>query len=394
METLARMARKPGRSPGGYVLTGLLFLAGSLLIATPLRADPILLETGAATGFVWPFLLGGLAIETLILALIIRRPLFETVAVCLLANTITGFIGFVALLLLRIKGIPIFPIGPAFVAATLLEAPMIALMLVRPPIKRIIIGVTAANFATAAISALVLASLTIPAPSPTQLEDLALAQSVAKVRRAIDEYRTRYGSYPPGLTGGYRTIDGTRPSSDPLVASGILQSYPLNPYAPFLRSRRLNTPFLLLGIGSPTRQVELSRPSNDWEERWFQAMESDTRFGDPDHLLLCANGLSDPHVIETLESTFYRMNGADCIPGCFFYRSYDFNSDGLADDYILGAYGWPDGMATVAVDIIDGATGEICLSIDSNGFVRAGEPDGTPEPVLLLHVAGAPAPQT
>ncbi len=369
-------------------LAGFIFLAQAL----PAQADPMLIETGLATGSFWFVLIAGLAVEALILALLIRRTYIESIVVCLLANAISGFIGFVILLFLRIKGIPIVPPGPLTALAILVEAPLVSLMLVRPPIKRIAAGVTTANLVSGALAIIVLGSITMPPPEPTVLEDNALARSISTVRRAIDTYHDEFGFYPAGLTGGRSdSLDSTCRADDPLIAAGILESYPPNPYAPYLRSRRFQPAFLFLGIGRPTRPVDLDDPSNAWEARWFPAMKADSRFGDPDHLLLCANGLSDPQVRDTLESTFYHMNGADCIPGCFFYRSYDFNRDGLPDDYILGAFGWPTGRATVAVDIIDAATGEIHLRLDSQGCVHAGEPDGMPEPVIALHIAN-PAP--
>jgi hypothetical protein len=82
------------------------------------------------------------------------------------------------------------------------------------------------------------------------------------------------------------------------------------------------------------------------------------------------------------------MNGLDMVPGCIFYKSYDFNRDGLQDDYILGAFGWPTAVGTVVADIIDAATGEICLSLSSDGTITAGQPDGIPEPLASIYVAG------
>jgi hypothetical protein len=140
-----------------------------------------------------------------------------------------------------------------------------------------------------------------------------------------------------------------------------------------------------------TKPVGLQRPMTEWEARWFPLMESDRRFGDPDHLLLCANGLSSPSARESLQRTFYHMNGTDYVPGCFFYRPYDFNRDGQCDDFILGAYGWPCGTASVAIDIIDRATGDICILVDRRGVIHAGWSDGLPESILALHVEGSRA---
>lgn len=368
--------------------TALLALIG-LLISTPAKADPLLLETGISSGSFWTVLFGGLAVESLILVIIIRRPIGETVTVCILANTVTGFIGFVTLLVFRIKGLPVVPLAPLMVTAVFMEAAMISVMLARPPVGKIIAGITAANLASALIAFAVLMPINIRPPEPGPNADMELTRAFNTVRAAIDEYHTRYGFYPHAIMGG-KSIEehGAIECSDPLIASGILESYPPNPFAENLRSRKFNAMFLLFGIGKPTRQVSLDDPTNEWEVRWFPALRDDPRFGGPDHLLLCANGLSDSRVRATLESTFYNMNGADCIPGCLFYKSYDFNGDSLADDYILGAYGWPEGRATVAVDIIDAATGEIRLRLDSSGQIHAGHPDGLPEPVLLIHVAG------
>jgi len=361
--------------------------AGFLISSQPAHADPLLLETGLATGSIWPVLIAGLAIESLILSLIIKRPFSEVLTVCLLANAITGFTGFIVLLLLRLNDIPVIPLGPGMVAAWLIEAGAISLMLSKPPIKRIYIGSFAANAASAVIALFILGNLVIPSPDPEVSEDLELARNFNTVRKAIETYHDEKGYFPKALMGGIRSLDETG-STDPLLESGILETYPANPYAPNLRSRRFNMVFLLSGLGTPTQQVSLDQPSNEWEVRWFPILRNDPRFGNPDQALLCANGLSDSTVRETLSPTFYHMNGADCVPGCFFYKSYDFNLDGEADDYIFGAYGWPTAFGTVPFDIIDAATGEISLSLSSDGTISSGSPDGVPEPVMVLHVAG------
>jgi hypothetical protein len=369
-----------------FIRITLIILAG-LSITTPAHADPLLIETGMSAGSLWPILFAGLAVESLILWLIIRRTFGEIVTVCILANTVTGFIGFVALLFFRLKGLPVVPVVPLSIMAITLEAAMISLMLAKPPVWRILSGVTLSNTASALIAVGILLPMNIAPPEPGPDADLRLTSAISTVRQAIDEYYNRYGYYPDALTGG--CCNHPEGCSDPLIMSGILQSYPENPYARNLRSREFNAMYLLYGIGKPTSEVGLDDPTNAWEAKWFPAMRDDARFGGPDHILLSANGLSDPRVRNTLGSTIYNMNGADCIPGCFFYRSYDFDGDSHADDYILGAYGWPTGRATVAIDIIDAATGEICLRLDSMGQIHAGEPDGLPEPVLVIHVAGA-----
>jgi hypothetical protein len=83
------------------------------------------------------------------------------------------------------------------------------------------------------------------------------------------------------------------------------------------------------------------------------------------------------------------MNGADIIPGCIFYKSYDFNRDGIPDDYILGAFGWPTGLTTIVVDIIDASTGDISLRLTRDGSIIPGFPDGIPEPLAMIYIAGA-----
>jgi hypothetical protein len=179
---------------------------------------------------------------------------------------------------------------------------------------------------------------------------------------------------------------------DPLLESGILKSYPPNPFGPFLRSHRFNMKYLLTGLGPATSPVDMDDPRDKWEARWFPVIRTDPKFGSPD-MILCANGLCQAPIGRG-KATDMCMNGSDYVPGCFFYRAYDFNGDGLADDYILGMYGWPNGCGTDAVDLIDGKTGEISLYIDSHGCIRAGNPDGRPEAVYALHVANTPVPKT
>ncbi len=362
-------------------------------VASQAHADPLLLETGQVLHSVWLILAAGLALEAVILAHFIKRPFREALTVCLLANAITGFMGFVGLLFLRFNGVPILPPGPTALAAALIEAPLISVMLIRPPVKRIFAGAFVANMVTGLIAFTVMAPQPIRPSAPTAAEDLAMARAVLSVRDAIGTYHERYGIYPTHLLGGAvgETGNHNHPN-DPLLRPGSLDSYPANPYASFLRTRRFNLSFLLFGTGQATRPVSLDRPMTAWEARWFPTIRKDNRFGDPDHMMVLANGLSEAAARETLETTFYHMNGNDYIPGCFFYKAYDFNRDSLPDDYILGAYGWPSGMGSIAIDLIDAATGELRLTLDSSGRMFAGQPDGRPEAVLALCVAGTPIP--
>jgi len=362
----------------------LLTVSAFLIAAVPTHADPLLLETGLYTGSVFLLLVVGLGIEILILKLFVKRPIVEIGAAVLLANAATGFIGFVGLLLVNLKGIPVLPPGPLALASAAVEIPLIIWILNRAPVRKIIPGVLVANAVTLIFSLIMLAPVSISPGEPDSSLDLEVTRGLVEVRNAIVEYYEINGHYPEGLIGG----SGSLSSADPLIASGIINSYPANPYAPYLRSHKFNLKFLLSGLGAPTEQVGLDEPVTEWEVRWFRSLRADPRFGDPDGEMLCANGLSDTGATMTLAPTFYHMNGTDFIPGCFFYRSYDFDLDGLADDYILGAYGWPTGMGTVPFDIIDGSNGEISLCLDSHGQILAGVPDGNPEAVLALHIGG------
>jgi hypothetical protein len=353
------------------------------------HADPLILQTGAAVQSPLAVLLIVLGLETIILALIIRRPFLETLSVCLLANAITGFLGFVALMLVQMLGVPVLPPGPTAAAAALIEGALISAMLVRPPVRRIFVGAVAANLSSAAIAVAVLAPCPLPPPAPGAAQDLALAREMTVLREAIDAYYERYGYFPPYLKGGKKeaSLESTE-TDDPLLDSGVLESYPPNPYARNLRSRRFTATFLLFGMPPVTRSSNLDQPVTTWEARWFPIFQRDRRFGGSDQVLLLANGLSDARIQESFRSVFYHMNSTDYVPGCFFYRSYDFNRDGQADDYILGAYGWPSGPGSVAADLIDGATGDLVLRLDSRGRVHPGHP----EPISFLYVAGTPIP--
>lgn len=358
-----------------------------LLLASPAYADPMLLQTGIMTGHTIPILIAGIALEALIIAWFIRKPFPQILVTTFLVNCITGFVGFIAILLVQLKGGYVFPIGPAAFFAVLIEAPVIALLNYDVPVKRVFLGVTAANFMTAIFALAFISQVVLPAPDPSVADDLKLARSVAIVHNAIEEFHDIYNYYPPGLIGGSGS-SSIAENSDPLIASGILKSYPENPYSKSLRSLRLNPAYLILGLGDPASHVSLDSPTNAWEVRWFPAMSNDPRFGGLDHVLLCANGLSDANYRETLKNTFYNMNGADIIPGSIFYKSYDFSRDGIPDDYILGAFGWPTGAATIVVDIIDASTGDICLRLTQDGSIIPGFPDGIPEPLAMLYVAG------
>jgi len=362
-----------------------LTVIGYLLTAVPAHADPLLLETGMLTRSTGLVIIAGLSIEILILRLFIKRPIIEIVAACLLANAVSGFLGFVGLLLIRLNNIPILPPGPLALAAALVEIPIILWILARVPIKRVIPGVLAANAVTLIFALTLLIPSAIDGPEPGARQDLELNRGLASIKEAVLKYNDLNGFYPDSLIGGSSESVG---SQDPLILSGLISSYPANPYAPFLRSRHFNLKFLLSGLGSPTHEVEFDQPNSDWEAQWFHTVKADPRFSDRQGTLLCANGLSDSAVPSTLTPTFYHMNGTDFIPGCFFYKSYDFDLNGYADDFILGAYGWPTSPGTVPFDIIDGANGEVSLCIDS-GLCIAGVPDGNPESLIGLYVRGA-----
>jgi len=362
-----------------------LTVIGYLLTAVPVHADPLLLETGMLTRSTGLVIVAGLGIEILILRLFIKRPMIEIGAACFLANAVTGFIGFIALLLINIDNIPILPPGPLALAAALIEIPIMLWILAKAPVNRVIPGVLAANAVTLIFALTLIAPSAIDGPEPGATQDLELNRGLASIKEAVLKYNELNGFYPDSLVGGSSESVG---SKDPLILSGLISSYPANPYAPFLRSRHFNLKFLLSGLGSPTHEVELDQPNSDWEARWFHTVKADPRFSDRQGKLLCANGLSDSAVPSTLTPTFYHMNGADFIPGCFFYKSYDFDLNGSADDFILGAYGWPDSTGTVPFDIIDGANGELSLCIDS-GLCIAGVPDGNPESLIGLYVRGA-----
>lgn len=357
------------------------------LPASQAKADPILVETGAITGHSCEILIAGLALEAVILAWFIKKPFFKALHITILANLITGFVGLVAWLLVQINGDTAFALGPAFLFAILIEAPIISVMVIDVPCLKVIKGVTFANLASLILGLLFLLPVVLPAPQPAPEDDLELSRGVAEIRVAVDEYYDMCKAYPSSLTGGRKDINPNK-NTDPLIASGILESYPENPYADSLRSLRFNPVYMIFGIGDPVIPVKYSSPSNAWEFRWFPAISNDSRFGDPDGSILCANGLSDRNFIETQNWTFYHMNGADIIPGCIFYKSYDFDCDGKPDDYILGAYGWPTGIGTTVADIIDGSTGEICLCLQQDGIIKPGQPDGIPEPIAALYIAG------
>jgi type II secretory pathway pseudopilin PulG len=370
---------------------GSLAVLGFSAFCPPAHADPLLLETGVALGPLWLVLGVGLAVEAAILAAFIRRPVFEAVAVSVPANVVTGFIGFVALMYARLRGIPALPVGPTLLAAIPIEALLISLMLRHPPVNKVIAGVVVANLFTACLALAVLATKTIQSGTPEAGDDLALARSIRTVRTAIDTYHDRFGYYPASLSGG--SSDQPASLTDPLIASGILESYPANPFAPYLRCLRFNWEFLLTGIGPATSQVSLDNPTDQWEARWFPIIKKDPRFGATEKRILCANGICEQFDFKTLTLTKYTMNGNDYIPGCFFYKAYDFNNDGLADDYILGVFGWPGGSGTSEIDLIDRRTGNISLALDSQGRIGPGQSDGVPEPVLALYAGGADAPQ-
>jgi hypothetical protein len=365
-----------------------------LLFSQQAHADPLLLQTGAALHSEWLTVLFGLAVEAAILAVIIRRALREVLTASILASLVTAFAGFVALLYFRLHGVPALPVGPAALMAAVIQAVLISVMLSRPPVKRIIVGVVATNLLSAGLALAVLAPKAIQPASPGASEDIQLSQAMSTVKDAIDEFHSKYNYFPPWLSGGSaESAPANELTADPLLKSGILECYPSNPYAPYLRSKRFNLLFLLTGYGPPTRTVSLDEPSDDWEVKWFPVMKNDPRFSDPKKGLLSVNGLFERPRRNLLAERNDIMHGIDYVPGCFFYKAFDFDNNGLADDYVLGIYGWPGGMAATAVDLIDGRTGEISLCLDSKGCITAGDPDGEPETVLAIYVAGTPPPE-
>ncbi|MCX6646767.1 MAG: hypothetical protein NTY09_10485 [bacterium] len=370
----------------------LLLLASFIffLPASQARADPILLETGIITGHPLGILLAGIALEAVIIACALKLPFRKTLAVTISANMVSGFVGLISYLLVRINGDHAFPLGPAFIFSLLIEIPIIYTFSPHIPFPKILKAVTLANFTSLVIGMVLLTPIVLPARCPTSEEDMEFSRDVANIRFAVEKYYDKYDSFPITLIGG-RKCGSSGKNPDPLLDSGILESYPDNPYADSLRSLRFNPVFMISGIGKPDLPVNFKSPTTAWEFRWFPALNSDPRFGGPENSgnLLCANGLSDSACRETLADTFYNMNGSDIVPGCIFYKSYDFNWDGLPDDYILGGFGWPDGIGTVVADIIDRRNGNISLSVCPDGSIIPGQPDGVPEPLAALYIAGS-----
>ena len=121
-ETKSKRQSKPRVTSKLLVpITFLIFLA----LEVPANADPLLLEAGMFTNSVFLVLTAGIGMEILALRIFINRPIIEIGAACLLANSITGFIGFVGLLYINMKGIPILPPGPLALLAVAVEIPLI-----------------------------------------------------------------------------------------------------------------------------------------------------------------------------------------------------------------------------------------------------------------------------
>jgi hypothetical protein len=368
--------------------TALVSFLAFFLICPPAKADPLLVQTGITLHAFWLILAAGIAIESLILAAFTRRPIKECIVAWLPAAAITGFTGYVAILYTRMLGLPVLPIVPTAIVATLIEIPVVLITLSHPPIKRTIMGVAAANLASALIAFAVLAPRTYAPPQPGASEDIAMSRAMLTIKSSVETYHSQFGYYPESLAGG--AIEGQSNSIapiDPLLQSGILKSYPENPFGPYLRSHRLNLMYLLTGVGLATRPVSLDDPSNSWETRWFPLMRNVSMFGTAENIL-CANGLCEIPAGQAGSGRYF-MNGSDYVPGCFFYQAYDFDNDKRADDYVLGMYGWPIGYGTTDVDLIDGRTGEISLTLDSRGNIQPGDPDGQPEAVFALSVGGS-----
>jgi len=226
--------------------------------------------------------------------------------------------------------------------------------------------------------------------------------NLESIRDSIELYRTQNGSLPPFLIGG--TASGApEQSSDPLIKSGVIVSYGINPYGmpddfitwpipPLSRFVFADKRPCYVGIDLIQElQTELGDP--------YAAGKSGlSRFGvgtnAPD--LIIGNVLADPR----FEATSFGYEawgggrigsgGMPWIPGMFFYKAW---KDASGDEhYVLGAYGSfyiegydilgpaPEGIRLGSDDAGNGCP----LRIDDGGRIIVGNPDGIKDGVIYV----------
>lgn len=321
--------------PGSFLLFALL--------SSEAHANPLTFQNAIIFRNAWIFIPVGIVIESLILRIFVSYPMKRILNAVILAGMVSGFIGYISLLIYRQYSIPILPPLPTAFAATIVETIIIAGLLYPVPVKRLMPGIALANLVIAALTIILLVPREIQPSPPGVPEDLLLSQSIAKIRSAIEIYKSESGSYPDFLAGGDFENTGIH---DPLLSGGFLDAYPENPYSLNLHNRKFSISYMLSGILPATFSTADENPEPVYETRYVPGSGS-----------------------------------GELVPGSFFYKSYDLNRDGIREGYVLGGIGWPGSIGVEFMDLIDASSGEVHLRMES-GQVFPGEPDGFLEPVI------------
>lgn len=343
-----------------FLLSGMLLAI--LLMPAKASADPVMVQTGIISGYIWPLLLCATLFEAGIIFLFTRGNFLKLMGNVVIANAITGFIALVGIAVMKNLGTDIIPVGPLAISSFIFKAGIYLLSAYQVNFKKLLAAVAVSNITIATVAIIILSNAVIPSRSPDQSADMLMSQALIRIHHSLEQFRDGYGTYPASLTGGDS-------ANDPLIQGRILDNYPDNPYHNLLVTKRFSPLYLATGYG-PHYNISGNQGSDlVFEVRVSLRNKLGRQFGP---------GLASLRTLKSHEFT----------PGSFFYQSYDVNNDGIFDDYILGAIGWPESPGTYPVDILDAGTGTVHLVMDDYGEIYPGEPDGLPESTLGILIDG------
>jgi len=263
--------------------------------------------------------------------------------------------------------------------ATAIELPFAYVSLPRLPFTKFFSLVVLANLLATLVATAVLTWLPDAVGMRhynTQTLESDVIENGEEIHAALEKFRANHGGEVPDyIYGGDEGSWHGQDRTDRLLQEGLLEVYPRNPFQVgrgYLRTRQEWTFVgLFFGIKLPAYLY--------LRDVWDSVFDSgrEPRFGLKG--IRMGNLLSDPLIKKSSDPQRYTLslNGVR-MPGSFFYRAYDLDSNGHDESYILGVIG---AEATEGIDCYDAS--DDALLIDHSGQLGVAN-DGKPDGVLWV----------
>ena len=223
------------------------------------------------------------------------------------------------------------------------------------------------------------------------------------IRDSITLYKVKTDGIPPFLVGGAVSGD-TGKAVDPLLAQGIITSYPLNPYGVSDNVVTYPVDFVSRLVLPDKRPCYVGADFiRDLQDELGDPMSVSkgklSRFGvgTSSNHLLAGNLLADSRFKPT-DFGYMAWGGGGIgkrklpwIPGMFFYKTWR-DEGGAVTHYVLGLYGtfYDEGYdilgpAPAGTPLASDPSGAGCpFKLDESGKLTVGNPDGKPDGVVYV----------